>query len=54
MMRERREKTYRLWEPEHYLQDAQSPTAKLPEGDLVFFLRSIPASVGVKLLLCAV
>ena len=32
------EKTYRPWEPERYRQDAQSPTAKLREGDLVFFL----------------
>ena len=31
-------KTYRPWEPERYRQDAQSPVAKLPEGDLVFFL----------------
>jgi transposase len=38
MMSERGEKTYRPWEPERYRQDAQSPTAKLPEGDLVFFL----------------
>jgi len=37
-MRERREKTYRPWEPERYRQDAHSPAAKLPEGDLVFFL----------------
>src|SRR5712691_1230315 len=37
-MSERREKTYRPWEPERYRQDAHSPTAKLPEGDLVFFL----------------
>ena len=37
-MRERREKTDRPWEPERYRQDAQSPTVKLPEGDLVFFL----------------
>jgi transposase len=39
MMSERGEKTYRPWEPERYRQDAQSPTAKLPEGDVVFFLR---------------
>ena len=26
------------WEPERYRQDAQSPAAKLPEDDLVFFL----------------
>jgi transposase len=38
MMSERGENTYRPWEPERYRQDAQSPAAKLPEGDLVFFL----------------
>jgi len=38
MMRERGEQTYRPWEPERYRQDAHSPAAKLPEGDLVFFL----------------
>ena len=37
-MRERGEKTYRPWEPERSRQDAHSPAAKLPEGDLVFFL----------------
>ncbi len=37
-MRERGGKTYRPWEPERYRQDAQSPAAKLPEGDVVFFL----------------
>src|SRR3989442_981061 len=31
-------KTYRPWEPQRYRQEAHSPTAKLPEGDLVFFL----------------
>jgi transposase len=31
-------KTYRPWEPQRYRQEAQSPEAKLPEGDLVFFL----------------
>ena len=31
-------KTYRRWEPERYRHEAQSPAAKLPEGDLVFFL----------------
>ena len=31
-------KTYRLWEPERYRHEAQSPAAKLPAGDLVFFL----------------
>jgi len=38
MMSECGGKTYRPWEPERYRQDAQSPVAKLPEGDLVFFL----------------
>ena len=31
-------KTSRPWEPERSRQDAQSPAAKLPEGDVVFFL----------------
>jgi len=31
-------KTYRPWEPQRYRQEAQSPDAKLPEGDVVFFL----------------
>lgn len=31
-------KTYRPWEPQRYRQAAHSPEAKLPEGDLVFFL----------------
>src|SRR5207244_843754 len=31
-------KTYRLWDPERSRYEAQSPAAKLPEGDLVFFL----------------
>jgi transposase len=31
-------KTYRPWEPERYQQQAHSPAAKLPTGDLVFFL----------------
>jgi hypothetical protein len=31
-------KTYRPWEPQRYQQEAYSPAAKLPEGDLVFFL----------------
>ena len=37
-MRERHQKTYRSWEPERYQYEAQSPAAKLPAGDLVFFL----------------
>jgi transposase len=38
MMSESGSKTYRRWEPERYRPEAQSPAAKLPEGDLVFFL----------------
>src|SRR6266571_5195364 len=37
-MHETSGKTYRPWEPERYQHEAQSPAAKLPEGDLVFFL----------------
>jgi len=37
-MSEHRGKTYRPWEPERYQHEAQSPAAKLPEGDVVFFL----------------
>ena len=31
-------KTSRPWEPERSRQDAQSPAATLPEGDVVFCL----------------
>jgi transposase len=37
-MSEQHGKTYRPWDPERYRYEAQSPAAKLPEGDLVFFL----------------
>ena len=37
-MSEARGKTSRLWTPEHYRHEAQSPEAKLPQADLVFFL----------------
>ena len=37
-MSEQHGKTYRPWDPERYRHEAQSPAAKLPEGDLVFFL----------------
>jgi transposase len=37
MMSEPQRKTYRPWEPQRYRQEAQSPDAKLPEGDVVFF-----------------
>jgi len=38
MMSEPGGKTYRLWEPQRYRHEAHSPAAKLPEGDVVFFL----------------
>jgi transposase len=31
-------KTYRPWDPDHYRQQAHTPAAQLPDGDLVFFL----------------
>ena len=37
-MSEHGSKTYRPWDPERYQQAAYSPSAKLSEGDLVFFL----------------
>jgi len=37
-MSERGRKTYRPFEPERYQQEVHSPVAKLPEGDVVFFL----------------
>ena len=37
-MNDQHGKTYRPWDPERYRHEAQSPAAKLPEGDLVFFL----------------
>src|SRR6266852_3099828 len=38
MMSESGSKTYRPWDPERYQHEAQSPAAKLPAGDWVFFL----------------
>jgi len=38
MMSEQHGKTYRPWEPERSQHEAQSPAAKLPEGEGVFFL----------------
>src|SRR5215475_11755844 len=37
-MSEPQRKTYRPWDPQRYRQEAQSPDAKLPEGDVVFCL----------------
>jgi transposase len=34
-------KTYRTWNPDLYRQQTHSPLAKLPEGDLVFFLLDV-------------
>src|SRR5881296_1505516 len=38
MMSNRGGKTSRPWKPQRYRQEAHSPAAKLPAGDLVFFL----------------
>ena len=40
-------KTYRPWEPQRYRQEAHSPEAKLPEGDLVFFLLDTVAKLDM-------
>jgi len=40
-MSEQYGKTYRPWDPARYRHEAQSPAAKLPEGDLVFFLLDV-------------
>lgn len=37
-MSEQDGKRYRPWDPERYQQEAQSPAAKLPAADVVFFL----------------
>lgn len=37
-MSEQHGKTYRPWEPERYQHEAQSPAAKLPAGDVGFFV----------------
>jgi transposase len=41
-------KTYRPWDPERYRHEAQSPAAKLPEGDLVFFLLDIVPQLDLR------
>ena len=40
-------KTYRPGEPQRYRQAAHSPAAKLPEGDVVFFLRDTVPQLDV-------
>jgi hypothetical protein len=41
-------KTYRPWEPQRYRQAAHSPEAKLPNGDLVFFLLDTVSKLDVR------
>jgi len=41
-------KTYRPWEPQRYQHEAHSPAAKLPEGDLVFFLLDVVAKLELR------
>jgi transposase len=41
-------KTYRPWEPQRYRQQAHSPAAKLPEGDLVFFLLDVVPKLALR------
>jgi transposase len=48
MMGEPYRKTYRPWEPQRYRQEAHSPEATLPEGDLVFFLLDTVAKLDVR------
>jgi transposase len=48
MMSEPQRKTYRPWEPQRYRQEAQSPDAKLPEGDVVFFLLDMVPKLDVR------
>jgi transposase len=48
MMSEQQRKTYRPWDPERYRHEAQSPAAKLPESDLVFFLLDTVPRLNVR------
>jgi transposase len=48
MMSESQRKTYRPWEPQRYRQEAQSPDAKLPEGDVVFFLLDLVPQLDLR------
>jgi len=47
-MNEPHGKTSRPWEPQRYRQEAHSPAAKLPEGDVVFFLLDTVSRVDVR------
>ena len=51
-MSEGRGKTYRPWEPQRYRHEAHSPAAKLPEGDLVFFLLDTVPQLDLTPFLC--
>src|SRR2546423_9967011 len=48
IMSESQRKTYRPWEPQRYRQEAQSPDAKLPEGDVVFFLLDLVPQLDLR------
>src|SRR5467141_760676 len=48
MMSEHGGKTYRPWDPQRYQHEAHSPASKLPEGDLVFFLRDAVATLDLR------
>src|SRR5918992_3414034 len=48
MMSEPQRKTYRPWEPQRYRQEAQNPDAKLPEGDVVFFLLDLVPKLDLR------
>src|SRR5919204_4367257 len=48
MMSKPQRKTYRPWEPQRYRQEAQSPDAKLPEGDVVFFLLDLVPQLDLR------
>jgi transposase len=41
-------KTYRPWNPQAYRQQAHAPAAKLPEGDLVFFLLDVVPQLDLR------
>ena len=47
-MSEQHGKTSRPWEPQRYRQEVHSPEAKLPEGDLVFFLLDTVAQLDLR------
>src|SRR5467141_2478667 len=48
MMSEHGGKTYRPWDPQRYQHEAHSPASKLPEGDLVFFLRDAVSRLDLR------